>query len=215
MELATFVLKCLPPLHRARHGVAMKSWPHVHRMTRPIIHVWHRAATGPVTRTLMNAQAACRYVPLAAGIAAGGAVLPPAASPPAVVAHTTMVAAPPVSASPSSAMAGDSGSGGGFDAGFPASNASIQALSPAAFAALSPDSPPSSILPISNFVSSPPGAGPTPPSPDLPATPFVPPSLTTIPDSPPQSVPEAPSLAMLLSGIALLALTTRLRRAGK
>jgi hypothetical protein len=190
MELATLALKCVPPLHRGWHGVAAaRHWPHVHRVIRPIVHAWHRAATGPVIRSLASAQAACRYMPLAAGIAAGGAVLPGAITPPAqpLVAHTTMVAAPAISAALVSAMVGDSGSGGFDDGGFPTANAGAQALPAAA------SSPEASVSPSS---------------------PFVPPSQPTVPDLPVQSVPEAPSVAMLLSGVALLALTKRLGRPG-
>jgi hypothetical protein len=221
MELATFVLKCVHPVHRGWHGVASKGWPHVHHVIGPVVHRWHHVS-GPVVRSLVSAQAACRYVPLAAAIAAGGAVLPNVKAPAQpIVAHTTMVASPAISAGLVSAMVGDSGGGdsgfggGGFNGGFPAGNFGGRPVPATAFAALSPDSLPSDILPIGNFVGSPSGGSPTQNSPVSPSQLFVPPSQTVVPGSPVQPVPEAPSVAMLLSGIALLGLTARRGRASR
>lgn len=211
MELATLALKCIHPAHRGWNGAVSKAWPHIHHVVGPVVHRWRHAAH-PVVRSFASVQAACRYVPLAAAVAAGGAVLPPG-KPPAqsLVAHTTMVASPAIPASLASAMAGDSGggesgSGGdGFNGGFPAGNFGGLPGPATVF----PDSPSSGIPPISQFVSVPPGGSSTPVGPDSPVWPFVPPPQVSVPAPPVQPVPEAPSVAMLLSGIVLLGLVAR------
>ncbi len=207
MDLTNFVLKCVGP---ARHGwrhAGSKLGPHVHHLIRPatVVRVWHHAS-GPVVRSLASVQAGCRYVPLAAGLIAGGAALPGSVAPAQpMIAHTSMVASPAVPSDLIAAAAGAPG-GGIPGGGFAGGGFSGPSLPGAALAALSTGSPPADNFPGSSFVSPPSGGGPPPGGPDRP---FVPPPQTVDQPPPVQPVPETSSVLMLLSGIALFGLTAR------
>ncbi len=195
MALTTYVLKCILPPSRAHRAAGARHWFHAPRLLRPIAYAWHRhVASGPVVHVLTVAQGACRYVPLALGVAAGVTMSPGAAAPSVerpVPSISTVSAAPGPVFSPDSAP---------FSfAGLPES-APQSDVSPAA---------PVSDVPLELF--QPPEDGspgllpPKSPPPDGSGKP-VPPQTVGHPSQP---VPEAPSLAVFLPVLALLALARR------
>ncbi len=200
MALTTYVLKCVLPPARPHHASGARHWFHASRLVRPVAYTWHRhVVSKPVVHVLTVAQGACRYVPMALGVAAGVTMAPGIAAPP--------FEAPVPSISAASAPAAPFFGGG---------------IMPAAFDGLPASGPqndvaPASSVPLNVISPTPDGSGPAPlvnplPPPTLPPPtvppPTVPPQMGS--GTKPQQVPEAPSVALFLPVLALLAFTRRM-----